>query len=110
MLSPVLEVHSKSLLPSLEYISKIVRRHKSISISTAIALAAASYLYYKLTTPPKHIRHIPEGDSIKLIRAIVSGWTPTEIAQKVEIPAAMQAEHGLYTVSCKFLLWTTCAD
>lgn len=93
-----LEAYNKHILSSLEYIAKIVRKHRSVSISTAIALATVSYVYYKLTTPPKHMRHIPKGDSIKLLRAIASGWTATEIAKKIQIPAAMQAEHGLYTV------------
>lgn len=102
------QVYETQILPLLSpLISKVsgsqayavARRNKTLSIGAAVALTVVYMAYSTVTRPPKHLRHIPSANNIKLLKAYLSGWPINDIATKITIPAALQSDRNIYVVS-----------
>lgn len=95
----LIQVYQNFVLPRLGSAQSLARRDKTISITAAIVLATFYLAYSKITKPPKNLRGLPTADNILLLKALMTGWSMRDVANKITIPAALKADHGLYVVS-----------
>lgn len=70
------------------------KTQKRISIGAAVFATVSYFLYKRISTPPKHLRHIPHVNYFQMMKAFFTGESLPDIIQRVVNPVVNS--RGLY--------------
>lgn len=73
------------------------KTQKRFSIGAAVFATVSYFFYKKISTPPKHLRHIPSVNYVQMMKAYFTGEPLPNIIKRVVNPVVNSK--GLYLVS-----------
>lgn len=78
------------------------KKQKAVSIGTTILITSLYFFYKRVSTAPKHLRHIPSVNYLQMMKEYCTGEPLMKITKRIVNPVINSK--GVYLVICLLLL------
>ncbi|KAI8149500.1 cytochrome P450 [Fennellomyces sp. T-0311] len=99
-MTTILSKNRASVIAFTKWMTSIFAKESgsnNVMLRLAVTVLVLYGICHKISSPPRHLRRLPQASFFKFLKAVLLGKPVADIAKEITLPAASKSEHGIYT-------------